>query len=206
MTSVGEALVRGLEARGVDHVFGIPGVHTLELYRGLEGSGIRHVTPRHEQGAGFMADGFGRVAGRPGVAFTISGPGLTNVLTPIGQARHDATPLLVVSASVAREARGRRLGVIHDLPDQAAATRALTRLTVTVDDPAALAGALEDAFDVLEGAQARPVPCTSRCRSTCSACPPRPPPHLPARCRRGRPTASSWRAPRRSSPAPSGPR
>ena len=67
MTSVGEALIAGLaEERGVDIVFGIPGVHTLELYRGLPTSGIRHVTPRHEQGAGFMADGWPRLrpAGR----------------------------------------------------------------------------------------------------------------------------------------------
>ena len=58
MTSVGEALIAGLAERGVDTIFGIPGVHTLELYRGLTTSGVRHVTPRHEQGAGFMADGW----------------------------------------------------------------------------------------------------------------------------------------------------
>ena len=57
MVTVGQALVQGLAARGVSVVFGIPGVHTIELYRGLAGAGIRHVTARHEQGAGFMADG-----------------------------------------------------------------------------------------------------------------------------------------------------
>ena len=97
MTSVGEALIAGLAERGVDTIFGIPGVHTLELYRGLTTSGVRHVTPRHEQGAGFMADGWSRVSGRPGVCLVISGPGVTNVLTPIAQARQDARPLLVVS-------------------------------------------------------------------------------------------------------------
>ena len=89
-------------------MFGIPGVHTLELYRGLAGSGMRHVTPRHEQGGAFVADGYARVADRPGVLRHISGPGLTNVLTPLAQARHDSTPLLVVSACVRREQRGRR--------------------------------------------------------------------------------------------------
>ena len=63
MTSVGERLVEGLVARGVEVVFGIPGVHTVELYRGLSGSPIRHVTARHEQGCGFMADGYARVSG-----------------------------------------------------------------------------------------------------------------------------------------------
>jgi len=59
----GQALVRLLANYGGDTVFGIPGVHTLELYRGLPGSGIRHVLTRHEQGAGFMADGYARVRG-----------------------------------------------------------------------------------------------------------------------------------------------
>jgi acetolactate synthase-1/2/3 large subunit len=72
--TVGEALVTMLEQAGVDIVFGIPGVHTIELYRGLAASSIRHVTPRHEQGAGFMADGYARVTGRPGVCFVITGP------------------------------------------------------------------------------------------------------------------------------------
>ena len=66
MTTVGEALVTLLEAHGVDTVFGIPGVHTVELYRGLARSKIRHVTPRHEQGAGFMADGYARVSRQAG--------------------------------------------------------------------------------------------------------------------------------------------
>jgi acetolactate synthase-1/2/3 large subunit len=73
-TSCGEALAGLLEARGVEVVFGIPGVHTLEIYRGLVSSSIRHVTPRHEQGAAFMADGYARVTGRPGVCLLITGP------------------------------------------------------------------------------------------------------------------------------------
>ena len=89
-----DLLIRLLrDTHDVDTLFGIPGVHTIELYRGLEGGnghdhqgrGIRHVTPRHEQGAGFMADGYARATGRPGVAFVITGPGLLNILTPLGQ-------------------------------------------------------------------------------------------------------------------------
>ena len=67
----GQALVKLLANYGVDTVFGIPGVHTLELYRGLPGSPIRHVLARHEQGAGFMADGYARISGRPGVMHRI---------------------------------------------------------------------------------------------------------------------------------------
>ena len=86
MATCGEVLVRLLEGYGVDTVFGIPGVHTVELYRGLPATRIRHVTPRHEQGAGFMADGYARVSGKPGVCFIITGPGMTNILTAMGQA------------------------------------------------------------------------------------------------------------------------
>ena len=118
MTSVGEALVVELENRGVSCVFGIPGVHTIELYRGLATSSIRHVTPRHEQGAGFMADGYARVSGKPGVAFVITGPGLTNTLTAMGQARADSVPMLVVSGVNALPSLGNGLGHLHELPDQ----------------------------------------------------------------------------------------
>ena len=75
MLTCGELLVQLLEDLGVDTVFGIPGVHTIELYRGLPATRIRHITPRHEQGAGFMADGYARVSGKPGVCFSITGPG-----------------------------------------------------------------------------------------------------------------------------------
>ena len=96
---------------GVDTVFGIPGVHTVELYRGLARSKIRHVTPRHEQGAGFMADGYARASGRPGVAFVITGPGLTNTITAMGQARADSVPMLVISGVNAHADAGQGPGL-----------------------------------------------------------------------------------------------
>ena len=65
----GQQIIELLEAYGVDTVFGIPGVHTLELYRGLAASNIQHITPRNEQGAGFMADGYARITAKPGVCF-----------------------------------------------------------------------------------------------------------------------------------------
>ena len=84
MATCGEALIRLLELYRIDTIFGIPGVHTVELYRGLGNSPIRHVTPRHEQGAGFMADGYARASGRPAACFIITGPGLTNIATALG--------------------------------------------------------------------------------------------------------------------------
>ena len=88
--SCGQALARLLEAYGIDTVFGIPGVHTVELYRELPNTSIRHITPRHEQGAGFMADGYARTSGRPGVCFLITGPGITNAATALAQAYSDS--------------------------------------------------------------------------------------------------------------------
>jgi acetolactate synthase-1/2/3 large subunit len=73
----GEILVERLESYGIEIVFGIPGVHTVELYRGLPNTRLRHITPRHEQGAGFMADGYARATGKPAACFIISGPGQT---------------------------------------------------------------------------------------------------------------------------------
>ncbi len=125
MKTVGEALVAGLAARGVEVVFGIPGVHTVELYRGLSGSPIRHVTVRHEQGAAFAADGYARVSGKPGVAFVITGPGLTNALTAMAQAKADSIPVLVISGVNRRASLGLGLGLLHELPDQAAIVAAL---------------------------------------------------------------------------------
>ncbi len=118
--SVGRYLVELLAANDIDTAFGIPGVHTLELYRGLSGSGIRHVLVRHEQGAGFAADGFARAGGRAAAAFVISGPGLTNVLTAVGQAYSDSVPLLVVASTPVRASLGKQWGVLHELRDQCA--------------------------------------------------------------------------------------
>ncbi|WP_127901610.1 5-guanidino-2-oxopentanoate decarboxylase [Solirhodobacter olei] len=151
MASIGEALVRGLKARGVEVVFGIPGVHTIELYRGLPRSGIRHVTPRHEGAAAFMADGYARISGKPGVAFVITGPGLTNALTPMAQARADSVPVLVVSGANEAASTGRGLGYLHELPDQLALARTVAVFAEEIGEAAALAPALEAGFAALQG-------------------------------------------------------
>ncbi|EAQ05606.1 5-guanidino-2-oxopentanoate decarboxylase [Yoonia vestfoldensis] len=125
MTTVAQSLVRWLQQMGTEVIFGIPGVHTIELYRALPDAGIRHVTPRHEAGAGFMADGYARVSGRFGVALVITGPGLTNILTPMAQARADSVPMLVISGVNRRDSLGKGLGHLHELPDQLALSATL---------------------------------------------------------------------------------
>jgi 5-guanidino-2-oxopentanoate decarboxylase len=118
--NIGGYLVELLAKNDIDTVFGIPGVHNLELYRGLTASNLRHVLVRHEQGAGFAADGFARLSGRPAAAFVISGPGLTNIMTAVAQAYSDSVPLLVVAAAPVRTSFGKQWGVLHELFDQAA--------------------------------------------------------------------------------------
>ncbi|MCK4868122.1 MAG: hypothetical protein KAT39_08725, partial [Alphaproteobacteria bacterium] len=118
--SCGEAIAGLLEGYGVDTVFGIPGVHTLELYKGLAGSDIRHILPRHEQGAGFMADGYARASGKPGVCYVITGPGVTNIATAMGQAWSDSVPMLVISSVNETEHLGQGRGRLHEITDQQA--------------------------------------------------------------------------------------
>jgi len=114
----GEVLVELLQAYGIEIVFGIPGVHTVELYRGLPATNIRHITPRHEQGAGFMADGYARVTGNPAACFIISGPGMTNIVTAMAQAYSDSVPMLVISSVNNSHELALGQGRLHELPSQ----------------------------------------------------------------------------------------
>lgn len=157
MTTCGEFLVKQLEAWGVDTVFGIPGVHTVELYRGLPASKIRHITPRHEQGAGFMADGYARVSGKPGVCFIITGPGMTNILTAMGQAYADSIPMLVISSVNERARLGHGNGYLHELPNQSAMVAGVSAFSHTLMSVEELPAALARAFAVFEGERPRPV-------------------------------------------------
>lgn len=157
MTTIGEALIGLLEAHGVDTVFGIPGVHTIELYRGLARSKIRHVTPRHEQGAGFMADGYARASGRPGVAFVITGPGLTNTITAMAQARADSIPMLVISGVNAQPSLGKGLGFLHELPDQRGMMEKVALSSRRIEAAEELPAAIAEAFEIFETMRPGPV-------------------------------------------------
>ena len=101
-----QALIKSLEMEGVEVIFGLPGGAILPVYDPLIDSSIRHVLVRHEQGAGHMAEGYALATGRPGVAMVTSGPGATNIVTPIGNAHMDSTPLVVITGQVATVAIG----------------------------------------------------------------------------------------------------
>lgn len=155
--TVGQALVQGLKQRGVRCVFGIPGVHTIELYRGLDLDGIRHITPRHEQGAGFMADGYARASGQPGVAFVITGPGLTNTLTALAQARADSVPVLTVSAVNERATLGHGLGYLHELPDQQGLMQKVVTSSEQITTAADISPVLARSFAAMTAARPGPA-------------------------------------------------
>lgn len=157
MTTLGEMLPRLLQAYGVEVIFGIPGVHTVELYRGLPKTGISHISPRHEQGAGFMADGYARASGRPGVCFIITGPGMTNIATAMGQAYGDSVPMLVISSVNATGELGRNEGRLHELRDQRALVAGVAAFSHTLRSPDELPQVLARAFALFDGARPRPV-------------------------------------------------
>ena len=142
-----QAVIATLRTHGVDTIFGIPGVHTLPIYDAIyHEEGLRHVLARHEQGAGFMAEGYARVSGRTGVVCTITGPGVTNVATPVASAYADSIPLLVISSTLPRVAYGHGRGELHEIKDQLGLMEALTGWSRMVSHVEEIPGALADAF------------------------------------------------------------
>jgi thiamine pyrophosphate-dependent acetolactate synthase large subunit-like protein len=158
MTAItcGEATIRLLEKYGVTTVFGIPGVHTLDFCRGLGGA-VRHVQARNEQGAGFMAEGWARATGQPGVALVISGPGVTNASTALGQAWADSLPLLLLSAEAASYTIGKGWGVLHEITEQKKVTEPLTALSATAHRAQDVPGLIARAFTIFSSERPRPV-------------------------------------------------
>jgi acetolactate synthase-1/2/3 large subunit len=101
-----QALIKSLEMQKVEVIFGLPGGAILPVYDPILDSSIRHVLVRHEQGAGHMAEGYAHVTGRPGVAMVTSGPGATNIVTPLADAAMDSIPIVVITGQVATTAIG----------------------------------------------------------------------------------------------------
>ena len=153
----GAAVVDALAAHGVRHVFGIPGTHNLEIYRYLPGSGIGHVVTRHEQGAGYAADGYARVTGGPGVIVTTSGPGITNAITALATAYADSVPVLAVSPGPPRGMVRADVGWLHELKDQQAALDAVTARSIRVESGDDVPEIVADVFEGFASTRPRPV-------------------------------------------------
>jgi len=153
---LGAQISHMLKSRGVDTIFGIPGVHNIELYRGIEQAGITHVLARHEQGAGFMADGYARATGRPGVAYVITGPGLCNTMTPMGQAYSDSVPVLTVSSCLDRADLGVGRGRLHEMKDQEGAAATVCDWSKTAMDAPTAYRLIDRAMAEFVAQRARP--------------------------------------------------
>lgn len=151
---LGVQISRMLKDRDVDVIFGIPGVHNQELYRGIEQAGITHVLARHEQGAGFMADGYARASGRPGVAYVITGPGLCNIMTPMGQGYSDSVSMLVISSCLDETAA--RRGQLHQMKDQRLAAETVCDWSQEARTSEAAYGLIDRALTEFQTARPRP--------------------------------------------------
>src|SRR5256885_2436429 len=154
----GEWVVEALRAEGVRHVFGIPGVHNLAIYDALlRQSEITHVLARHEAGAGFMADGYARASGRPGVVVVTTGPGATNALTPLVESYAGSMPIVLVMSDVASQLVGRDVGALHEVPNQIECFKPVTRWAEAVTEAGAVPAAGHAAVHPLRTRRPRPL-------------------------------------------------
>lgn len=154
----GDAVVRALKANGIDVLFGIPGVHTLDIYDALmEEPDVTHILARHEQGAGYMADGYARATGKPGTALIVTGPGLTNVSTAVGQAYADSAPVFVIATNQERRHLDMMVGNLHELTDQLAFMKPITKWSQRALEAADLPELVAQALEALASGRPRPV-------------------------------------------------
>lgn len=151
---LGAQISHMLKARGVDVIFGIPGVHNVEMYRGIEEAGITHILARHEGGAAFMADGYARASGKPGVCYIITGPGLTNAMTGLGQAYSDSVPVLALSSCLDETEAVR--GQLHQMIDQRAAAGTVCAASDHARNARAAYTLIDRALGAFQAGRARP--------------------------------------------------
>ena len=153
-TNGGKALMKSLEAQGVEIVFGLPGGAILPAYDPLLDSSIRHVLVRHEQGAGHMAEGYAHATGLPGVAIVTSGPAATNMVTPLADAMLDSVPLVCITGQVASGAIG---SDAFQECDTTGITMAVTKHNFLVTEASEIPQVIHDAFHIATTGRPGPV-------------------------------------------------
>jgi acetolactate synthase-1/2/3 large subunit len=150
-----DAVLRTLEREGARIAFGLPGGAILPLYDAIaRGTSIRHVLAQHEQGAGHMAQAYARATGRPGVVFATSGPGATNLVTPIADAQMDSTPLVCVTGQVRSDLIGTQAFQECDI---VAVTAPLVKRSWQVRDPAEVPAVMSEAYRLATRGRPGPV-------------------------------------------------
>src|SRR3954463_3410703 len=149
-----QSLIRSLETAGVEVVFGIPGGAILPAYDPLFDSSIRHILVRHEQGAGHAAEGYAHATGRVGVCIATSGPGATNLVTPIADAHMDSAPMVAITGQVPSAAIGTDAFQEADIRG---ITMPITKHNYLVTDPAEIPRVLAEAFHIAGTGRPGPV-------------------------------------------------
>ncbi len=154
LTNGGKALMKNLEAEGVDILFGLPGGAILPAYDPLIDSSMRHILVRHEQGAGHMAEGYAHATGKPGVAMVTSGPAATNMVTPLADAMLDSVPLVCITGQVASGAIG---SDAFQECDTTGITMAVTKHNFLVTEASEIPQVIHDAFHIATTGRPGPV-------------------------------------------------
>jgi len=149
-----EMIIEALERQDVRIVAGIPGGANLPIYNALYKSRIRHVLARHEQGAGFIAQGMARSTGKAGVCLATSGPGVTNLITAIADAKLDSVPLVAITGQVPTSMIG--TDAFQEV-DTFGMTMCITKHNYLVKDARELPYIIGEAFRVAEGGRPGPV-------------------------------------------------
>src|SRR5690625_1418315 len=149
-----QAVVRSLEEVGVDVVFGIPGGAILPVYDPLFDSNLRHILVRHEQGAGHAATGYAAASGRVGVCMATSGPGATNLVTPIADAHMDSVPMVAITGQVGASAIGTDAFQEADI---VGITMPITKHSFLVTDPEEIPARIAEAFHLAQTGRPGPV-------------------------------------------------
>jgi len=154
----GQAVVRALQREGVPVVFGLPGVQIMGLYDAFHGqSEVRLISVRHEQTTTYMADGYARVTGRPGVALVVPGPGLQNASAALGTAYACSSPVLVVAGQIESYMLGQDKGALHEINDQLEIVRPITKWRQRVLKVEEIPGAIHEAMRQMHTGRPRPT-------------------------------------------------
>jgi len=159
VVTAGQAIVECLIRNGVDTVFGIPGVHTYHLFDALyeRRDKIAVIGTRHEQGAAYMAFGYAKSTGKIGVYTCVPGPGLLNTTAALCSAYSANAPVLCLTSEIPSADIGRGYGILHELPDQLALLRGLTKWAERIDHPSAVPRIFATAVEKLTTGRIGPV-------------------------------------------------
>jgi acetolactate synthase I/II/III large subunit len=159
LLTTGQAITDSLIAHGVSTVFGIPGAHMYDFNDALaqRADAIRFITTRHEAGAGYMAFGYAKSTGRVGTYTVVPGPGLLNSGAALCTAYGATAPVLCITCNVMSHLIGRGRGQLHELPDQLALLRGLTKWAERIDHPTQAPRVMSEAFRQLSSGRVRPV-------------------------------------------------